>query len=240
MRLHLALLGAVALVSLSPLVQPALAGTCRMGSDEWQMEYACPNGDAASSQPGRASEPWWASSTAQAVYAVVGLAASAGGGAYAYARVRSRRRTLGGFMTRIEEALAAGKATPTDGAQRLQAVRGDLKAAYAAHRVDDAHFLELDKRALAAVARLRTLELDARFPALPGGLRGQLAHLLADGTLSEAEVGLARAAVVAHPLPSRTRDDLLYMLNAWSFQDAVPVAPAAPAPPAPPPLLVRE
>ncbi|HEX2022472.1 MAG TPA: hypothetical protein VHH36_07150 [Candidatus Thermoplasmatota archaeon] len=197
-------------------------------------------------KPGSASgDAWWTSSTAQAVYAVLGLGLSAAGGGYAYVRVRARRRALASFMTRIDGAVAAGKASPSEGAASLAALRAELRAAFDAHRVDDAHFLELDKRAISGLAKLRALELDARAPGLPLAARAQLVSLLSDGLVTDAEVQLARSALAAHPMPAPTRDAAASLLLAWAEADTPNAAPrtvpilVAPPPPPPPPPLVR-
>lgn len=224
------LAGALTLVLAVTLVPLAAAEECtRVDSPYYgRVEYGC---DKAS------DEAWWASGTAQAVYAVVGLVASAGGAGYAYWRVRRRRETLAGFVRRLDETLAAHKATPAVGAARLVTLRREVKLAFGEGRLDDAHYLELDKRAATGIVKLRLLEMDQRFPQLAPGLRAHVATIISDGNVSTPEVELIRAATLAHPVPGFVRDELVSMLSQWARQDsgdsAAPSVPAG-APPAAP------
>lgn len=193
---------------------------CRVNGPFGTIEYDCDSmgGNGGSSTASEGS--WWVSNEAQAVYAFVGLAASAAGGGYAYWRHRTRRQRLQEYMRRIDDTLAANKARPGEGARAVAAVRADLRSAFRAGRIDDGHFLELDKRATAGILKLRFLELDQRFPVLPPGLRNQVVTLLGDGSISEAEVQLVRASLATQLVPGRVRDELLILLDGWARQDA--------------------
>lgn len=165
-------------------------------------------------------QPWWANDVAQAVYAFIGFGIPAAGGAWAYWRHRQRRERLESYMRRLEDTMAAHKANPSDGARAMVALRQQVRADFRAGRVDDGHFLELDKRATTHILKLRLLELDHRFPALPMSLRHQVSTLIGDGTVSAAEVNLVRNSLSTQLIPGRVRDDLLALLDAWSQQDA--------------------
>lgn len=191
---------------------------CVMNGPFGPIEYDCERvgGNSASTSDGS----WWVSDEAQAVYAFVGLAASAAGGGYAYWRHRTRRERLQEYMRRIDDTLAAHKARPGEGARAVAAVRSELRAAFRAGRIDDGHFLELDKRATAGILKLRYLELDQRFPVLPPGLRNQVVTLLGDGSISDAEVQLVRTSLATQLIPGRVRDEILILLDGWARQDA--------------------
>lgn len=234
-RLLVAAVGAAWLAVVLVATPGAAAQTCKFRDPQsgMEMEYYC--GGPNAGQPVPASEakeePWWATSTAQAVYAFAGLAGSAGAGAYAYYRVKRRRELLKGFMTRIDEAASAHKAAPDEGAALLASIRAELATLFHAHRVDDAHYLELDKRAATAIAKLRSLELDQRFPSLPPALRGQVTTLVSDGKVSQADVDLVRGSSAGALVPARLRDDLVGMLRTWAAQDAGDAVAPPPAKP---------
>lgn len=214
------------LVALAALSASAAAvgsghdGNCDVRWDEMGRPIVECGGASGQSSGSSEEEHWWASSTAQAVYAFVGLAGSAGAGAYAYYRVKRRRELLKGFMARIDEAASAHKATPAQGAALLAGIRAELATLFHAHRVDDAHYLELDKRAATAITKLRSLELDQRFPALPPALRSQVTTLISDGKVTQADVDLVRGSPAGGLVPARLRDELVGMLQTWAAQDA--------------------
>lgn len=214
------LLVAVALLALAPA---ATAEKCVFEHPGGRMEYDCGMTEERSSST--APEAWWASSTAQAVYAVVGLAGSAGAAAYTLHRVRRRRHSLAGYLRTIEEAYALGKSDPHEGARRLVAVRTEVRARFHAGKLDDAHFLELDKRATESVLKLRLLWLDQRYPSLPPALLAQVRTLISDGNVSEADVALLQRALAAHLVPLRAREDVVATLRAWVREDGNESAP---------------
>lgn len=215
-------LGIAALVTVAAVTALAIAFNagpeiCVIESGGRRIEYAC---DQSGARASSASEPWWAGDVAQAVYAFIGFGIPAAGGAWAYHRHRARRQRLDGYMTRMDDTMAAHRARPADGGRALVALRQEMRSAFRMGRMDDTHFLELDKRATMHVVKLRLLELDHRFPNLPPSLRHQVATLIADGSVSEAEVGLVRHSLATQLIPGRVRDELLLVLDSWARQDA--------------------
>lgn len=221
-------------IAVAALVAVALVGfawsaateprTCVVNGPYGPIEYDCSLRDdddgGASSSQSSGSEPWWTSDTAQAVYAFIGFGIPAAGGAWAFWRHRNRRQQLESFMRRLDETLAAHKADPATGSVALAALRQEIRLAFRQGRLDDAHFLELDKRATSFILKLRMFQLDHRFPALPVGLRHQVSTLISDGTVSDAEVTLVRNSLATQLIPGRVRDELLILLDHWARQDS--------------------
>jgi hypothetical protein len=236
LRLGVTIACAMTILAAAPL---AAAEKCVIDSGGNRIEYDC----AAGRDGGGSSEPWWASPTAQAGYAFFGLVASGAGGGYAFMRVKRRREMLAAYMHRIDETLVGSKANPAAGAASLGTVRGEMRTAFQAGKLDDAHYLELDKRAVGAILKLRLLELDQRFPQLPVSLRSQIATLVGDGKVSSAEVELVRTASASAPIPGRVRDEVMGLLAAWAAQDSTTrtnVAATAAAPAESPPGRLEE
>lgn len=207
------LAAAALLLALAPL---ATAEKCVFESPGGRMEYDCglTDEDAEASE-----EAWWASSTAQAAYAVVGLAGSAGAAAYGFHRVRARRHSLAGYLRSLETAYSAGKADPLGGTRRLVELRAEVRQRFHGGKLDDAHFLELDKRATESLLKLRLLYLEQRYPSLPPTVLSQVRTLIGDGNVSEGDVALLQRALAAHLVPLRTREELLRTLRGWVHED---------------------
>lgn len=181
--------------------------------------------------------PWWTSATAQAIYAFIGFGIPAAVGGFAYWRHRQRKHRLEAYMHAVDDAFAANRTNPSEGSRALASLRAQMKTDFKENRLTDSNFLELDKRAGAAMHKLRLLEMDQRFPTLPVGLRSQITTLISDGTLSTAEVDLVRTSLASHLIPGRVRDELLVLLDGWARQDAGEAA-VLDAPPAPPDSVV--
>jgi type II secretory pathway pseudopilin PulG len=191
------------------------------------MEYPCDDGSDAGDE--RPAEPWWASNAFQAILAVVGLLGSAAAAGYTYYRVRARRRALTDALAAIEGAYAGARSDPAECAARLAELRAHVRAQHDKGRLDDAHFLELDRRAASYLARLRLLELDRRFGHLPPLLLAEIRRLLADGTLSATEADLIEVRAAAYRVPDAARAELVALTRAWAEEDVAGER-AAPAP----------
>lgn len=192
---------------------------CRITIGTEVIEYPC---DSAGNRASASSDggTWWASDTAQTIYAFLGFGVSGGAATWAWWRVRSRRTLFAAQMLHIDDTLAAHKAQPSEGGVALAAIRHELRAHFAARRLDDAHYLELDKRVTTALTKLRLLELDQRFRTLPIAFRSQITTLISDGSVSDAEVELVRGSHGAHMVPGRVHDEIVQMLGRWAAQDA--------------------
>lgn len=221
---------AVAVVAV--LAAPAVAAQrmCYVNSSGGQsVSYPCGSFDAAATEPEEDPEPWYAGALAQTILAVVGLAGSAGAGGYTYYRVRSRRRTLTGLLASIERTYAAAKSDPGTGAMRLAEVRAEVRAAHDRNRLDDAHFLELDKRATQYLTNLRMLEIEREFATLPPALLAEIRRLVGDGGLSQTEADLIEVRAAAYRIPDAQRARLAGIIRGWAATDAPPAAPEAAA-----------
>ncbi len=176
------------------------------------------------SSGGGSKEPvsWWASETSQAVVGLFALTASAAGGAYAYTRVRNRRRLLTTLLHALEDTFAAHKRRPVKGTRRMLATRAEIREHHASGRLDDSQFLELDKRAGNYLLRLRLLELDTRFPGLSPVLHGQIRSVMSDGRVTDVEADLLERQLDAMMLPLPTREALMVTIRAWANEDLKP------------------
>ncbi len=180
--------------------------------------------------------PFWANETSQAVVGFIALAGSIGGGTFAVMRVRKRRERLTMLLTSMESAFQNHKRAPHEGTQRLIRIRAGIRDLHKRGLVDDAQFLELDKRAGDYLVRLRLLELDQRFPALSPAVHAQIRALMADGRVTDAEADLVERQLDAAMLPAAARHDLVVTIRGWAEEDmpssgkpGAPVAKPAPA-----------
>lgn len=221
-----AILLALALTTAFPL---AAAQNCKMEYNGMVMEYPCGSGE---EPPGEEASTEASSWDKLGVYlAVIGIVGSVGAAGFTYYRVRSRRKTLVVTLAAVDRAYLDAKSDPASGIQRLTELRAQVRQQHDANRMDDAHFLELDRRALQYLAKLRLLEIDRRFAHLPPLLLAEIRRLLADGVLSQAEADLVEVRAAAYRVPEATRAELAQLTRRWATDDAGE-APAAVAPPA--------
>lgn len=198
----------------------ATAAICRVGN----VEYPCEDPDAVPPPP----EAWYERGDVQFGLAAIGLLGSAGAAAWGVLRVRQRRRTLTDYIVAVETTYAGSKTTPGEGVPKLVNLRLEVRARHERGRLEDAQFLELDKRIADYIARLRLLELDRRFHDLPAPLIGEIRRHVSDGAFSRAEAELIDLHAATHRLPEPTRIALADLLRSWVREDA-PVQIEAPA-----------
>lgn len=218
---------ALAVVVLASSAPAASAQMCKIESKQYgTVEYPCGSGE---SGPGEAAEePWWATAQAQMLLGVVGLVGSAGAGAFAIYRVRTRRRALSVTLAAIESTYAEAKSDPEAGIAKLGAMRTTLRDEHQKGRLDDVHFLELDRRATQYLVKLRLLEIDRRFPTLAPLFLGEIRRLLSDGVLSTSEADLIEVRAAAYRVPEPARSELIQLTRRWAGDDAPAAAePAA-------------
>lgn len=193
----------------------ALAEKCTVATPYGDVEYEC---NAAASESTEAP-PWWADERAQAIVGIVGLAASAGAGAYTFYRIKLRRRTLSDLVRAVESTFAESKAEPRAGVTTLVSLREEVRARHAKGRIEDAQFLELDRRVTTYLARLRRLDLDERFPALPPGLTRDLHVRVGDGLVSAADIAHLERHAGLMSISASQRAELFELLHAWAKDD---------------------
>lgn len=200
--------------------------TCRIESKQYgTIEYPCGSGEGGTGSADDGSI--W--NRLDLILGVVGIVGSAGAGAYTFYRVRSRRRALTVTLAAIERAYVDAKSVPEAGLARLAELRADLRQQHEKGRLDDAHFLELDKRATQYLVRLRMLEVDRRFATLPPLLLNEIRRLLADGVLSQAEADLIEVRAAAYRIAEAPRAELSELARRWAAEDAPPIEEPAPA-----------
>lgn len=215
---------AVALLAPAALAQ---GGTCRIETQSHgTITYPCGSGE--SSGSGDADGSFW--DRLDIMLAIVGLVGSASAGGFAYYRVRTRRQTLTTTLAAIERAYADSKVDPASGIARLATLRADVRERHARGRIDDGHYLELDKRATQYIVKLRLLEVDRRFGMLPPLFLNEIRRHLADGVLTQTEADLIEARAGAYRIPEAPRAELADLVRRWASEDsgeaeqAVPLA----------------
>ena len=192
---------------------------CRIESQQYgTVEYPCGSGESAPEE-GTDDEPWWASGQAQMILGVIGLVASAGAGGYTVYRVRSRRQALTVNLAAIETAYTDAKSDPENGIARLCELRAQVRDDHQKGRLDDVHFLELDRRVTQSLVKLRLLEIDRRFATLPPLLLAEIRRLLSDGTLSQSEADLIEVRTAAYRIHDATREELIALTRRWANDD---------------------
>ncbi|MHB8604019.1 MAG: hypothetical protein ACYDCK_02090 [Thermoplasmatota archaeon] len=203
---------ALALVFLATPVAEAQA--CTFGPDGQVQQCNFGSGQSAPATPA----PWYADPLFQTGLAVVGLVGSAGAGTFALMRVRARRRTLADLLREVETSYAHSKGDPAAGVPRLIDLRHEVRARYDKGRLEDAQFLELDKRITAYLTKLRIAELDARFADISPMTRSEIRRVISDGTVSDADVALARR--LAATASGVSGAALVALVERWAAEDA--------------------
>lgn len=211
-RLAAALALAVALAF--PVADAAI---CTMGGPYGTIQYECGGSDTASAP--KDDGPWWASQSTQAILAFVGLAGSATAGGYAFYKVRARRKALTRMLLAIERAYGENKAAPEVGVPALVALRRELHERHQKGKLDDGHYLEMDKRATDYIVRLRVLDLDRRFLGLPPALMAEVRRLVGDGLVTPEDVVLVDRHALAFRVPEPRRSELVALVRSWSTED---------------------
>jgi hypothetical protein len=214
---------AAALVLLAVL-PVASAAICTAQGPYGPIQYSCDDRSAPAS-----AGPWWARADVQAIVAFVGLGGSALAGGYAIWRVRARRKALTQAMLDLDRAYADTKAAPEQGIPRLAALRAAIRQRHANGRLDDGHYLELDKRATDYIVRLRFLDLDRRFLGLPPALLGEVRRLVGDGHVSHEDVELVERHAAAFRLPEPRRGELVALVQSWCTEDVAAPGTALPS-----------
>jgi hypothetical protein len=197
---------------------PIAAGNHEVCEVSYQGVKFCPHNDAKNDNP-------WTSNTAQTIYGILGLFVMVPGTIYTYHKMRQRRKTLAQYLQEVEATYAASKKEPTKGLTKLTDVRQELRARYEKGRLEDAQFLELDRRIGEYVGRLRMREVERRFPDLPAGLWPEIRHVVQDGQLTVDELASVERRAMELQVPLGLRQDLLRALRQWALD-----APAEPRP----------
>lgn len=224
MRGEALLLLTVAFVLAAPA---ANAQTCRMEYNGMMMEYPCGSGEEPPQETSSEASTW----DKLGVYlAVIGILGSVGAAGFTYYRVRARRKALVVTLAAVDRAYLDAKNDPEAGIAKLNELRAQIRQQHDANKMDDGHFLELDRRALQYLAKLRLLVIDRKFATLPPLLLAEIRRLLADGVLSQAEADLVEVRAAAYRVPEPLRVELAQLTRRWASDDhGEPSAPLAPA-----------
>lgn len=214
----------VLLVTLSLPAALAQQQMCKIESAQYgTITYPCGSGETADG--GSRDDPAWYESL-ELWLGVVGLVGSAGAGTFAIYRVRTRRRALTVTLAAIESAYAEAKQDPETGIVKLAAMRMQVRDEHQKGRLDDIHFLELDRRASQYLVKLRLLEIDRRFANLPPLFLAEIRRLLSDGVLSTGEADLIEVRAAAYRVPEHARAELITLTRRWANDDASTGEPA--------------
>lgn len=217
----------VLLLTLGAPAALAAQQTCKVTYNGQVVEYPCGSGEGAPSE-GDDDLAWYEKPGFQAALGIVGLLGSAGAGGFAIYRVRTRRRALTVTLAAIEAAYATAKQDPETGIVKLAAMRTQVREEHQKGRLDDMHFLELDRRASQYLVKLRMLEIDRRFATLPPLFLAEIRRLLSDGVLSATEADLIEVRAAAYRVPEKLRAELITLTRRWASDDAAgEPAPAA-------------
>lgn len=196
---------------------------CTVEYGEYRAQYPCGSGESA---PGSADEEKSFWKNLDIWLGVIGLVGSAGAGTYAIYRVRTRRRALTVTLTAIESTYAEAKKDPETGILKLATMRTQVREEHQKGRLDDIHFLELDRRASQYLVKLRLLEIDRRFANLPPLFLAEIRRLLSDGVLSTGEADLIEVRAAAYRVPEHARAELITLTRGWANDDASTGEPA--------------
>jgi hypothetical protein len=155
---------------------------------------------------------------AQTIYAVLGLGASGGAAFFGWTRVKQRRRTLHQTLKEADETYAASKHDPQPGIERLVGLKAELATRHQHSKVEDSHFLELDRRISDYIAKLRIIDMELKYPDLPHPLFEYIQELLKDGSLSHEDIKRIDARAVSLKMPLARRKQFLAFLTQYSPQ----------------------
>ncbi|MGQ0536826.1 MAG: hypothetical protein ACT4PT_12240 [Methanobacteriota archaeon] len=164
-------------------------------------------------------DPWWASSMAEVAVGTAGLVVSGAVGGYAVYATRRRRRTVHDYVRRLDQAIATGKGDPARGLASLGRLRAEVRTAHAGGGIEDGQFLELDRRASAAIGRMRVLELNETARTLPAPLLGAFGRLVEDGSVTAAELRMVEREMLRQAVPASTKEAVTRAFAAWAAQD---------------------
>lgn len=206
----------------------ATAQTCKMEYNGMIMEYPCGSGEVPPDEGSGTQSSW--TEDLDILLGVVGILGSVGAAGYTYHRVRTRRRTLTVTLAAIDRAYVDAKSDPGAGIARLTELRAEVRRLHDKGRMDDAHFLELDRRGAQYLAKLRVLELERRFAHLPPLLLAEIRRLLSDGILSATEADLIEVRAAAYRVPEATRAELAELARKWASEDGGATEPQRLAP----------
>lgn len=205
----------VLLLALTIPLASAQQQVCKGRAGSVEFEYPCGSGEAPAQE--KAQESVW--DRIDIWIGVVGLVGSAGAGAFAVYRVRSRRRALTVTLAAIESTYAEAKQDPENGIAKLASMRTRVREEHQKGRLDDIHFLELDRRASQYLVKLRLLEIDRRFHGLPPLFLAEIRRLLSDGVLSPSEADLIEVRAAAYRVPDHARLELITLTRRWANED---------------------
>lgn len=185
---------------------------CRVGSVEYQCGWT--------PQPGPdESQEWYERGDVQVGLAVLGFAGSGGAAAFAYFRTRQRRRSLSDLLQSADRTYTQAKDSPESGIPHLVSLRMEVRHRHERGRLEDAQYLELDKRITDYIIRLRLLELDRQFSGLPAAFLQEVRRLVGDGAVSKSEAALVELHAGAHRVPEPHRTNLIRLVRGWAHED---------------------
>jgi hypothetical protein len=173
----------------------------------------------------------WTGNTAQTIYGILGLFVMLPGALYTYHKVRTRRKTLAQYLQDVEATYARSKQAPARGLDQLAHTRAEVRYRYEKGRLEDAQFLELDRRIGEYIGRLRMREIELRFPNLPSALWPEIKHVVQDGQLTHEEVSHIERRAKALRMAPEESQELAQALRRWILQTPAELTPPPPAGP---------
>ncbi|HLE97554.1 MAG TPA: hypothetical protein VI997_09310, partial [Candidatus Thermoplasmatota archaeon] len=158
-----------------------------------------------------------------ATYGVLGLAATAIGGAIAVVS-RSRRKTrLAAEIEALERIRARGRVDPHDAVHALAEYRRAMRAELAAGRLDDAQFSVLDHSASEVLQTLRQRILGPLAGRVSPAFAQKLDLALLDGTVDPVEAASLRSAISEEAaLTADERSRLAGLFDSWATDATAP------------------
>lgn len=141
--------------------------------------------------------------------------------------VRRRRLSVGAYLERLDQTYALYRHDPDEAIPRLAALREEVRQRYTAGRLEDAPFLELEKRITGYISRMRLAEVEETVPDLPVRIRQEVERLVSDGTVSQKDLEKIEELASRSRLAKGKREPLMALLEDWAEQDMAP----DPAPP---------
>lgn len=150
---------------------------------------------------------------------VLGILITVVGAIFALVKVRQRRATVGTYLKRVEATYAKGRNDPPAALPDLVGIRSEVRRHYTKGRLEDAPYLELEKRITQYIGRLRLAELERAVPSLPAPVRARAEGLLADGIVSPDDVEAISAQASRSRVANAKRTGLVALFEAWARDD---------------------
>lgn len=133
--------------------------------------------------------------------------------------LRRRRYAVGTYLQRLDQTYAQYKDDPPQGVVHLSMLRHEVRRRYTAGRLEDAPYLELEKRVMQYIARMRMVELEQTVPDLPKRIEAEVDRLIGDGNVSQRDIERILDAATGSRVARAKREALADLMERWAHQD---------------------